>query len=69
MEGAEQGQVEGQLAVLLPLSTGEKELDFEIVFHRHSFQMEIFKSNKSVLDYIASQSDTYSSEDFEKVGP
>ena len=29
--------------------------------------MEIFKSNKSVLDYIASQSDTYSSEDFEKV--
>ena len=30
--------------------------------------MEIFKSNKSVLDYIASQSDTYSSEDFEKVG-
>merc|ERR1711953_912913 len=36
-------------------------------FYFLSPQMEIFKSNKSVLDYIASQSDTYSSEDFEKV--
>ena len=36
-------------------------------FYSTSPQMEIFKSNKSVLDYIASQSDTYSSEDFEKV--
>ena len=36
-------------------------------FYFLSPQMEIFKSNKSVLDYIASQADTYSSEDFEKV--
>ena len=42
---------------------------FEALSHPFFYsQMEIFKSNKSVLDYIASQSDTYSSEDFEKVG-
>ena len=29
--------------------------------------MEIFKSNKAVLDYISAQSQTYSQEDFDKV--
>ena len=29
--------------------------------------MEIFKSNKAVLEFITSQSDTYSQEDYEKV--
>ena len=36
-------------------------------FYFLSPQMEIFKSNKSVLDYITAQSETYSSEDYEKV--
>jgi len=36
-------------------------------FYFLSPQMEIFKSNKSVLDYIAGQQDTYSQEDFDKV--
>jgi len=36
-------------------------------FYFLSPQMEIFKSNKAVLDYITSQSDTYSQEDYEKV--
>ena len=36
-------------------------------FYFLSPQMEIFKSNKSVLDYIAAQNDTYSAEDYEKV--
>ena len=36
-------------------------------FYFLSPQMEIFKSNKAVLDYISSQSDTYTQEDFDKV--
>ena len=36
-------------------------------FYFLSPQMEIFKSNKAVLDYISSQSDTYNQEDYEKV--
>jgi len=36
-------------------------------FYFLSPQMEIFKSNKAVLDYITSQSDTYSQDDYEKV--
>jgi len=36
-------------------------------FYFLSPQMEIFKSNKSVLDYISSQPEVYSSEDYNKV--
>ena len=36
-------------------------------FYFLSPQMEIFKSNKAVLDYISAQSDTYTQEDFDKV--
>ena len=36
-------------------------------FYFLSPQMEIFKSNKAVLDYITAQSETYTQEDYEKV--